>query len=80
MFSAAPLKKRSGRKKFLILYLTSGVVGGIFQVLVALLWPGLFGGPVVGASAGAFGLVAAFAVLFPERELMCCCFSFYPSG
>jgi len=29
----------------------------------------LFGGPVVGASACAFGLVAAFALIFPEREL-----------
>ena len=63
------IEETLGRGKFLILFLTSGVIGGIFQVLVALLWPGLFGGPVVGASAGAFGLVAAFAVLFPEREL-----------
>jgi membrane associated rhomboid family serine protease len=58
-----------GGKKFLVLFLTSGTIGGIFQELVALLWPDYFGGPVVGASAGAFGLVAAFAVLFPEREL-----------
>jgi membrane associated rhomboid family serine protease len=58
-----------GHKKFLVLYLAGGVVGGIFQVLAALPWPGLFGGPVVGASAGGFGLMAAYAVLFPEREL-----------
>jgi len=32
-------------------------------------WPQYFGGPVVGASACAFGLVAAFAMMFPEREL-----------
>jgi membrane associated rhomboid family serine protease len=58
-----------GPKNFLILFLTSGVVGGIFQALAGVLWPEYFGGSVVGASAGAFGLVAAFAVLFPEREL-----------
>lgn len=58
-----------GWRKFVILYLSSGVVGGICQVLVALVWPDLFGGPVVGASAGGFGLMAAYAVLFPEREL-----------
>ena len=58
-----------GWKQFLILYLSSGVIGGLCQVVAALLWPGLFGGAVVGASAGAFGLVAAFAVLFPEQEL-----------
>jgi membrane associated rhomboid family serine protease len=67
-----------GRAKFLILFLSSGVLGGICQVLVALLWPGLFGGPVVGASAGVFGLIAAFAVLFPERELVMLLFFIIP--
>ncbi len=72
------IEEMLGWKKFLILYLSSGVVGGICQVLAALLWPGLFGGPVVGASAGAFGLVAAFAVLFPERELVMLLFFIIP--
>jgi membrane associated rhomboid family serine protease len=58
-----------GGKKFLTLMLASGIVGGVFQVLVALVWPQYFGGPVVGASACAFGLVAVFALIFPEREL-----------
>jgi membrane associated rhomboid family serine protease len=58
-----------GGKKFLALMFSSGIVGGVFQILVALVWPQYFGGPVVGASACAFGLVAAFALIFPEREL-----------
>jgi len=58
-----------GGKKFLALVFASGIVGGVFQVLVALVWPQYFGGPVVGASACAFGLVAAFATMFPEQEL-----------
>jgi membrane associated rhomboid family serine protease len=58
-----------GSRRFLALVFASGIVGGIFQVLTAMLWPGLFGGPVVGASACAFGLVAAFAMIFPEQEL-----------
>jgi membrane associated rhomboid family serine protease len=58
-----------GPKQFLILFLSGGVIGGIVQELAGLGWPDYFGGPVVGASAGAFGLVAAFAMLFPEREL-----------
>ena len=58
-----------GGKKFLALMFSSGIVGGVFQILVALVWPQYFGGPVVGASACAFGLVAAFAMMFPEREL-----------
>ena len=72
------IEEMLGWKKFLILYLSSGVVGGICQVLVALLWPDLFGGPVVGASAGGFGLIAAFAVLFPERELVMLLFFILP--
>ena len=50
------IEEALGWKKYLTLYLSSGVIGGICQVLAALLWPNLFGGPVVGASAGAFGL------------------------
>ena len=72
------IEETLGWKKFLILYLSSGVLGGICQVLAALLWPGLFGGPVVGASAGGFGLIAAFAVLFPERELVMLLFFILP--
>jgi membrane associated rhomboid family serine protease len=58
-----------GPRKFLTLFLSAGVIGGMVQELVALGWPDDFGGPVVGASAGALGLVAAYALLFPEREL-----------
>ena len=58
-----------GGRRYLALVFSSGMVGGVFQVLTAMLWPALFGGQVVGASACAFGLVAAFAMMFPEREL-----------
>ena len=63
------LEDALGWKRFLTLYFSSGVVGGVFQMAAALLWPNYFGGPVVGASAGGFGLMAAFAVLFPDREM-----------
>jgi membrane associated rhomboid family serine protease len=58
-----------GGPKFLALMFSSGMVGGVFQIIVALVWPQYFGGSVMGASACGFGLVAAFAMLFPEREL-----------
>jgi membrane associated rhomboid family serine protease len=58
-----------GKPRFLTLYFGSGVVGGVFQMFGAWIWPGHFGGAVVGASAGAFGLVAAFAALDPARIL-----------
>jgi membrane associated rhomboid family serine protease len=67
-----------GRTSFLTLYLSSGVVGGLVQALAGVLLGGRFAAPVVGASAGAFGLVAAFAVLFPERPLMLLLFFIIP--
>jgi len=59
-----------GRARMLGLYLVSGVVGGFLQVAGVLVWPRLFDyGPVVGASAGVFGLMAAFAVFYPREKL-----------
>ena len=68
MFGRA-VEETLGRRRFLILYFASGVIGGLFQVLAALLAPNQFSGAVVGASAGAFGLTAAFAMLYPNRPL-----------
>ena len=68
-FFGREMEEVLGGKKFLALMFSSGIVGGIFQVLVAWVWPQYFGGPVVGASACGFGLIAAFAMMFPERQL-----------
>lgn len=67
-----------GRRSFLTLYFCSGIIGGLFQALGEVLPGGNFAGPVVGASAGAFGLVAAFAVLYPERPLTLLLFFIIP--
>ncbi len=67
-----------GRPSFLTLYFSSGVIGGLFQALAGWLLGERFAGPVVGASAGAFGLVAAFAMLYPERPLMLLLFFIIP--
>jgi rhomboid family protein len=67
-----------GRKSLLIMYLSSGVAGGLLQMLGAGVLPSHFGGAVVGASAGAFGLVAAFAMLYPERPLTTLLFFILP--
>ena len=50
------------------LYLVSGVIGGLVQMLFALSAPDHFDVPVVGASAGGYGLVAAFAILHWEER------------
>jgi membrane associated rhomboid family serine protease len=59
-----------GRKSFLTLYFSSGIIGGLFQVISGVIIKSQFSVPVVGASAGAFGLTAAFALLFPDRVLL----------
>jgi membrane associated rhomboid family serine protease len=60
-----------GKVRFLALYFSAGIVGGLLQVLVSFLWPHYFSpdAPVVGASAGIAGLIAAFAMLFPDQSL-----------
>jgi membrane associated rhomboid family serine protease len=60
-----------GRKRFLLAYFLSGVGGGLFQVAytVAFRSQHLWLIPVVGASAGVFGLVAAFAMLYRNMPL-----------
>jgi membrane associated rhomboid family serine protease len=65
-----------GRARFFILYFGSGVVGGTLQVVLSLLFKEHFGfieglgwPPVVGASAGVFGLIAAFATLYRDTPV-----------
>jgi len=69
MFGRA-VEESIGKKHFFLLYFGSGLVGGIFQSLLGLLIPRVFGLPVVGASAGVLALVAAFATLDPDREVL----------
>jgi membrane associated rhomboid family serine protease len=64
------VERALGRKTFLTLYFSSGVVGGLAEALAGLTLGNAFAGSVVGASAAAFGLVAAFARLFPDRVLL----------
>jgi membrane associated rhomboid family serine protease len=58
-----------GKSRFLTLYFSSGVIGGLIQTLLAVIWPAHFAGAVVGASAGIFGITAAFSTLFPDQIL-----------
>jgi membrane associated rhomboid family serine protease len=60
-FFGRPVETAIGARRFLTLYFSSGIVGGIVQMLFALLFQQ--NNPVVGASAGAAGLIAAFALM-----------------
>jgi membrane associated rhomboid family serine protease len=63
------LEERMGRMPFLKLYLVSGVVGGLLQAMLGLVSARYFGGVTVGASAGDYGLIAAFSLLEPNAVI-----------
>lgn len=73
-----PVEWAIGKSRFLILYFSSGVFGGLLQMLAAWFWPMYFGGATLGASAGVFGVVAAFAMLFPNERLLMLLFFVIP--
>jgi membrane associated rhomboid family serine protease len=63
------LERVWGARRLATAYFASVVTGAVTHLLVA----GAFGGggaPVVGASAGIFGLLLAYALLFPNRRIM----------
>jgi len=69
-FCGRAIESRLGTANFLKVYFASGILGGILQGLLAMAFPEYFGKSVVGASAGAFGLIAAFALLEPEATFL----------
>lgn len=63
-------EQRFGWRRMLMLYFGAGVFGGVLHSLLAWFFPVALGGPVVGASAGVCGLLAAFCVSAPEEEIL----------
>ena len=70
LHSIGPLLEQTlGARRYLGLYLVSGAFGGVLHVLVAWLSPGHFATPVVGASAGLCGILAAVCALYAEEKV-----------
>jgi len=65
------LESRFGTKRFLAFYLTCLVGAAVTHLLVQqlLISRGMPPHPVIGASGGTFGLLMAFAYLFPDSRL-----------
>lgn len=62
------LENAWGSKKFLIYYLTCGIGAGLTQLLLSPLFDGAVA-PTVGASGGVYGVLMAFALMFPNRPI-----------
>ncbi len=58
-----------GRQRVLVAYLGCGVVGGILQGILMVLFPFHFPAGVYGASAGVSGIFAIFVGLLPDSEI-----------
>ena len=77
-FFGRAIEQMLGSIGMLKLYLASGVIGGLLQVGLAFAFPHTFGAAIVGASAGIFGLIAAFATRAPEEPITLLVFFFLP--
>ena len=67
LHSMGPVLETSlGRRRYLLLYMGSGALGGLVQVGAALAWPTYFSHAVVGASAGLCGLLGALGYLYAD--------------
>lgn len=67
LFFGPTIEREWGEKKFLIYYIVCGVGAAIIQQLTWMLHPGL--ACTVGASGAVFGILFAFAWLFPEQKM-----------
>ena len=65
-FIGMGLEQRIGWKKFIIIYLLSGIIGTITHSLLNLNSPI----PLVGASGAIFGIMGAFAYSYPRDEVV----------
>ncbi len=62
------IEHRFGRNKFIIFYLVCGATGGALYTLLATIGV-LVPAPMVGASGAILGLIAANAILTPDRQI-----------
>lgn len=62
-----PLEIVLGKKKFIIVYLVSGIGSALFYLFITNLLFGLGSSSLIGASGAVFGVLAAYAFRFPKE-------------
>ena len=68
-FFGRELESFLGNRRFLTLYLLSGVSGGILQIFISVLFGSETLPFVVGASGAVFGLLVYYAFMWPNRQV-----------
>ncbi len=63
----AELERNWGTKEFLRFYFITGICAGLVNVLFAAFNPAARYIPIIGASGAIYGILVAYAVLFPDR-------------
>ncbi|MCB1178140.1 MAG: rhomboid family intramembrane serine protease, partial [Leptospiraceae bacterium] len=66
MFGSS-LEEIWGKKNFLFFFLSAAIFGALMTLLVNIFYPQ---GWVVGASGGIFGIMVAYALIWPNREVL----------
>lgn len=61
-----PLEQAVGKKRFIMLYIISGIGSAVFYVFVTALLVGVSGTALIGASGAIFGVIAAYAFKYPK--------------
>jgi membrane associated rhomboid family serine protease len=68
-FLGSLLEKIIGRKRFLLMYLASGIIGSLVFIGVALIFNSGLDVSAVGASGAIFGIAGALAILTPKMPV-----------
>jgi len=61
-----PLEKTIGKRKFIALYIISGIGSAVFYLYITSLLSGASGTGLIGASGAIFGVIAAYAFKYPR--------------
>jgi len=67
-FFGVQVERRLGSREFLLFYLSTGVLAGLFSFVVYVL-TGMYGVVLLGASGAVFAVLLAFAVFFPHANI-----------
>jgi len=71
IFIGMPFEERVGSKKFVFIYFGAGILGVLLNAMITYSYPSLNPDVIgIGASGAIFGIMAAYAFLYPRDEII----------